>query len=156
MPTWRIYTEGAPRIRKAYGGSTPSNAAAWAPTPLMQPQQAFGGDEVTYGAPRRLVPTGDPKMANYLPAEQIPSRWAAAVVANLRYTTITTPSQSPLMRRIRRDIHVPMPAQARATGTSALIDNNVNGGRGGRVPRGIATPTPAAKPSFPLFGGGMT
>src|ERR1700678_962019 len=79
MPTWRIRTEGAPRIRKAYGGSTPSNAAAWAPTPLMQPQQAFGGDEVTYGAPRRLVPTGDPKMANYLPAEQIPSRWAAAV-----------------------------------------------------------------------------
>jgi hypothetical protein len=156
LPTWRIRVERAPRVRKAYAGDVQSNAAAWAPTPLLLPLQAFGGDEQTFGAPVRLVPTGDPKMAAYLPAEMLPSRWAAPVVANLRYTTLTTPSQSPLRRRIRRDIHIPAPAGMRATGTSALIGSSVEGGRAHRVPRGIATATPAAKPSFPLFGGGRT
>jgi hypothetical protein len=156
MPTWRIRTERVPRMRKAYGGDVQSNGAAWAPTALMQPQQAFGGDEVTFGAPTRVVPTGDPAMANYLPSEMIPSRWAAPVVANLRYTTLTNPPQGPLMRRIRRDIHVPAPTQQRGTGTSAIIGQSVDGGTYHRVPRGIATPTPQAKPSFPLFGGGRT
>jgi hypothetical protein len=144
-------------MRRAYGGNVMSNAAAYAPVGAAVPLGAFGGDEHTWGAPARLVMTADPRMANYLPAEQIPSRWAAPVVANLRYTTLTNPPQGPLLRRISRDIHVPMPVQQRATTTSGVISSYYQGGGAGgpgraRAPRGIATPTPSVRPRFRLFG----
>src|ERR1700722_2129884 len=105
-----------------------TNAAAYAPIAVSTPQGAFGGDERTFGAPSRVVPGSDPKMANYLPGEQIPSRWAPPVIANQRYTTLTTPSQGPLLRRISRDEHIPAPIVARPTTLSGVISNHYQGG----------------------------
>jgi len=167
MPSYRIITMRAPTMRKAYGGNVMSNAAAWAPTALAPPLGQFGGCETVYGdppgpaAPFRAVLGGHPEMANYLPAEQINSRWAPPLIANQRYTVLTDPPQSPLLRRISRDIHVPMPASQRPTSTSGVISNYYQGGQWtgpGRAlaPRGIATPTPTARPRFALFGGGTT
>lgn len=168
MPSYRIITMRAPTMRKAYGGNVQSNAASFAPTALAPPLGQFGGAEAVYGnppgpaSPTRLTLGGDPQMANYLPSEQIPSRWAPPVIYNGRYTVLTTPPQSPLLKRVNRDIHVPMPASQRPTSTSAVISNYYQGGgnAGGpgraRAPRGIATPTPTARPRFRLFGGGTT
>ena len=128
MPSYRIVTVGAPRQRKAYGGNVESNAVAYAPIQVHPPLGAFGGDEQTWGAPNRLVLGSDPRMANYLPGEQIPSRWAAPVIANQRYTTLTFPGQGPLRRRINRDEHVPVPALQRQTASSAFISSNIEGG----------------------------
>ena len=167
MPSYRIITMRAPTMRKAYGGNVMSNAASFAPTALAPPLGQFGGCEAVYGnppgpaAPNRLTMGGDPQMANYLPAEQIQSRWAPPVIANQRYTVLTNPPQSPFLRRLRRDNHIPMPASQRPTNTSAVISNYYQGGQWsgpGRAcaPRGIATPTPTARPKFRLFGGGTT
>lgn len=145
-----------------------SNAASYAPTALAPPLGQFGGCEAVYGnppgpaAPKRVVLGGDPQMANYLPGEMIPSRWAPPVIAAQRYTVLTTPPQGPLLKRMNRDIHIPMPASQRPTATSAVISNNYQGGNvntaagRSRAPRGIATPTPTARPRFRLFGGGST
>lgn len=160
MPSYRIVTVGAPKQRKAYGGAVQSNAVAYAPIQVQPPLGAFGGDEQTWGAPNRLVLGADPQMANYLPSEQIPSRWAAPVIANQRYTTLTNPSQSPLLRRINRDEHVPVPALQRQTASSAFISAVVEGGTASnsraRPPRGMVTPTPQVRPTFRMYGGGTT
>jgi len=162
MPVYRIITQRAPTLRKAYGGNVQSNAASYAPTALAPPLGQFGGCETAYGAPARLVAGNDPQMAAYLPSESLPSRWAPPVIANLRYTVLTRPSQGPLLNRICRAIHVPAPMAHRPTWTSAVISNYYQGGGNAgqpgraRAPRGIATPTPTAKPRFALFGGGTT
>jgi hypothetical protein len=161
MPTWSMRTNGVPTARPHYG-DTPGNqivgnAASWMPAQPLTPTQATGGSEVVLGHRGMIAMSADPQMANYLPTQQVPSRWAPPVAGNVLVPVITNdaPPVGP-MNPSTRPIHVPVPiSPPYGLSTSAAI-TRMQGGTGRKRHTGFANPAPVVTPRFPLRGGGTS
>jgi hypothetical protein len=157
-PYYRLRTDGVPVNRpSAFGPGHNSNGASWASIPLKTPVEATGGTMTTYGHPGSITYVGDPPMANYLPSEQIPSRWAPPVAGNQLRVVVTNPPAFMTHTPNNQPEHIPVPITASQSNVAKLKDQlnqRQQAFKGG--PRNLATPTPAVRPVFRLYGGGST
>jgi hypothetical protein len=159
--TWRMKVNGVPTRRPHYG-DTPnneivSNGASYMPAEPATPEQAYGGSVVVLGHRGMVSMSADPQMANYLPTEQVPSRWAPPVAGNVLVPVLTNnlpptgphnPQTSP--------IHIPVPISGpRGLSASRVLQLN-QGSHGRRGRTGLANPTPLVRPKFRLRGGGVS
>lgn len=155
---YRRRTNAVPNSRpRAFGPGCSYAPGSYAPAVPYTSEQAYGGDVVTYGHPGSLAIVGDPAMANYLPSEQIPSRWAPPVAGNQLRPVLTFPRAFIVHTPSSQPIHIPVPATApdvNVSKTKDQLDARAMSFKGG--PQGIATPTPVARPKFRLYGGGTT
>lgn len=161
MPTYRMKVNGVPTGRPHYG-DTPGNqiqgnGASYMPAEPLTPEQAFGGTVTVIGHRGMIARSADPAMANYLPTQQIPSRWAPPVAGNPLVVVLTdndpptgphNPQTSP--------IHIPVPiAPPYGLSASRVLQLNT-GSHGRRGHTGTANPTPLVVPKFRLRGGGTS
>jgi len=161
MATWRMKVDGVPQGRPHYG-DTPgnvqrSNGAAYMPAEPLTPEQAYGGSVVVLGHRGMLTLSQDPQMANYLPTQQVPSRWAPPVAGNVLVPVLT--ANAPPVGNVNpstRPEHVPVPISAPyGLSTSQALERS-EGGRGRRGHLGMANPSPVVVPRFALRGGGTS
>lgn len=159
--TWRMKTVGVPTARPHYGDQPGdeilSNAASWMPAEPATPEQAYGGSVVVLGHRGMITRSADPQMANYLPTQQVPSRWAPPVAGTPLVVVLTNnapptgphnPQTSP--------IHVPVPiSPPSGLSTSRVLQLNT-GSHGRRAATGVANPVVTVRPKFRLRGGGST
>jgi len=96
-------------------------------------------------------------MANYLPTEQIPSRWAPPIAGNQLRPVLTFPAAFMTHIPMNQPEHIPVPVR-QTNRMAARIKENLDQRRlafkGG--PQSLATPTPTVRPRFRLRGGGTT
>lgn len=128
------------------------------PAPVLTPEQATGGEVRVFGHRGMIARSSDPKMANYLPTQQIPSRWAPAVAGNALVTVLTREDFPAGVTRgwEGRPIHVPVPIsppEGLAISRAMQIGKGPHGRRG---QTGLAGPSPKVAPKFMLRGGGTT
>lgn len=159
--TWRMKVSGVPTRRPHYG-DTPgneivSNGASYMPAMPATPEQAFGGTVVVLGHRGMVSRSADPQMANYLPSQQVPSRWAPPVAGNVLVPVLTNnlPPCGPPNPQTSR-VHVPVPISGpRGLSASRVLQLNM-GAHGRRGATGLANPSPTVRPRFPLRGGGTS
>lgn len=160
MPTWRMKVNGIRTARPHYG-DTPGNqiqgnAASAMPAIPLTPMQAYGGSEVVLGHRGMIAMSSDPQMANYLPTEQVPSRWAPPVAGNVLVPVLTNNAPIITANPNARPVHVPVPiSPPYGLSTSAAI-TRAQGSTGHRRRTGLANPSPQVVPKFSLRGGGTS
>jgi len=151
VPTWRVRTEGAPTVRKAYGGNQPTNAGSYAPPVVVNSTQLSGGCERSYGAPNRFVPIDEQRGrgAIYLPTEQQGTLWAPPLAHNGMIVTLTTPERS--APGSDRPIHIP-PVMPTPNALASNVSMHASGAQP-KLPKARVTPTPQPRLVFPSYGG---
>lgn len=161
MPTWRMKVDGVPVARPHYG-DTPGNqvvgnGASWMPAEPATPEQAFGGTVEVLGHRGAIAISQDPQMANYLPSQQVPSRWAPPVAGNVCVPVLT--DNAPPVGNVNpwsRPEHVPVPISPPYGLSAARLLQLSKGGHGRRQRTGVANPVPKVTPKFAYRGGGTS
>ena len=149
--------QGRPHYGDTPGNEIVGNGASWMPAEPATPEQAYGGTVHVMGHRGMASLGADPQMANYLPSQQVPSRWAPPLQGNVLVSVITDnePPVGPMNPSTRPE-HVPVPISPPYGISTAQALQRFNGPYGRRQKTGYANPSPRVNPKFRLRGGGVS